>query len=71
MSTFRAFSPLSFGPRAVPRPYNFQLGTKVVAIFLALYACSIYCSDPGPQELPQELPRQTRLRSALPTTEEA
>ena len=52
-------------------PGNFQLGPKIIALFLVIYAACTYCSDPGSssEEVPAEVPTQTRLRSALPSAE--
>mmetsp|Transcript_42878 Transcript_42878/g.93289 ORF Transcript_42878/g.93289 Transcript_42878/m.93289 type:complete len:453 (+) Transcript_42878:87-1445(+) len=54
-------------------PKNFQLGPKVIAIFLVVYAACTYFSDPGSEKgielQTEQLPTQTRLRSVLPNPE--
>lgn len=53
-------------------PENFQLGPKVIAIFLVVYAaCTFLSGSPKSEGLQSErrerLPTQTRLRSVLPS----
>lgn len=54
-------------------PKNFQLGPKIIAIFLVVYAACTYFSDPGSEKgielQTEQLPTQTRLRSVLPNPE--
>ena len=50
-------------------PHHFTLGSKIIAIFLVLYAVCTFCNDPLGKTNKMHvdrLPTQTRLRSALP-----
>ena len=50
-------------------PHHFTLGSKIIAIFLVLYAVCTFCNDPQGKTKKMHvdrLPTQTRLRSALP-----